>query len=126
MKRLIVAAVLLLLAGAVCAAGFIYTRATAGRIIDDITISVESLENGDKESALAHIKSAEDIWESNKPFLTLFIRHYEVHELDHLLSRQWTVLARGDYNTFKENLRKSISHLQNIRESEMLTLGNIF
>lgn len=123
MKRELIAGVLMITLIALCALNIAHVDRLTAAMLDEIQLSREACERGDRESARGHFELALENWLSADAYTHIFIRHSEIDTLTDAFYDLLSSVENGD--ECSGAYEKLIYHLESIASMERISLGSI-
>lgn len=125
MKRLLIAAGLLVAAVGICTGGFVAMNKSVNKLSAILEEGREAVKNEDYFGAADIASSASQQWLKTKKLLEVFTNHHEVSELDDYFSMIEEVANDGDIEGFDDICTQTLYHLNSIVEAEKPLVNNI-
>ncbi len=125
MKKDIVAAALLAVLFIGSLFNIAYLDRLTGRIEDELTASIEKLEEGDAAQAREHLIRALDMWLAADGYTHIFIRHPEIDSTSDAFYDLAKEIGKNDAESCRPAYEMLLYHLSSIRTMEHLRFGSI-
>lgn len=126
MKRLWIAAGLLVFAVGLCTTGYVSMNKGVTRLIDILDEGTKAVEREDYFQAADLATAAKSQWKKIHPLLTMFLNHHDLADLDNYFQLIENAADSGDIEKFDEICRESRAHLNTVMEAEKINAENVF
>ena len=120
MKRLIAAAVLAALIGALLFGNFTVTDRICRRMTDAVTLVRDHYEADRKSEASEEAVAAEEYWGESEGWLLLFLNRATVDEINESLTRLSSYAKSGNDTLFDAESRLCLMMIEHLHESEQI------
>ncbi len=126
MKRLIAAAVLMLMLVSFCTVGVVQILSHEDKIIGIISQAVEAAENEDYQLAYELAVKSEEEWISSEQELAPFTSHLHLNDVGLAISKLPPLIKYGNKSQFISECKYTIVQITHLADSEVPSLSNIF
>ncbi len=126
MKRLIAAAVLMLILISFCTVGIIQILGHEDKIIGMISQAVEAAENDDFDKAYEIDVQSEEEWIKSEQMLAPFTSHLHLDDVGLAISKLPPLIKYGNKAQFISECKYTIVQIKHLADSEIPALTNIF
>ncbi len=125
MKRIYIAAVLLIITVAICTVEFIYINSSVNKIAEKIE-SVHSLyKDGYKETSMKYALETEKAWQNKVNKIDMLLYHDYVDEITRNIVNLKTYIAEEDATGLYSTCNEILTQISSLKNSEFPTLDNI-
>lgn len=125
MKRQIISIVMLFIALAICIWELIFLKFTINEFKNNIYNIQSSYSDKNSDEAINKTNSVIKSWKDQKTFLSSFINHDPLDEIETSLETIKIALENDENEDFLVECKKSLILLDNIRDTETPSIGNI-
>lgn len=125
MKRQIISIVMLFIALAICIWELIFLKFTINEFKNNIYNIQSSYSDKNSDEAINKTNSVIKDWKNHKTFLSSFINHDPLDEIETSLETIKIALENDENEDFLVECKKSLILLDNIRDTETPSIGNI-
>lgn len=125
MKRILIAAVLLIICVSTSAHAMQRTREVNDYIAGSVARSLDALSQGEESSLSAEIEALSDYWEGEEDRLIHLIRHAQIDDITKGVSRLRALTAGEDYSELAAELESIRWQMAHINRSERLIFQNL-
>lgn len=126
MKREICAAVLLLLLIAAAALNTLHIDRLTDLVETSLTRAENAAEQGDFETALVMLENALSVWQGDRDYTDVFLRHPDLDAASDAFYELEELLRQKDADALPAVFKKLRYHLESIDYMEHLSVGTIF
>lgn len=125
MKRQIISIVMLFISLAICIWELIFLKFTINEFKNNIYNIQSSYSDKNSDEAINKTNSVIKDWKNQKTFLSSFINHDPLDEIETSLETIKIALENDENEDFLVECKKSLILLDNIRDTETPSIGNI-
>lgn len=126
MKRIIIAAVCLVLAISLAVFGFLDLRKITRELTDSAARVIAIAETQDKQAVLTELQTFSEKFAKHKKMLGAFVNHGELDEADILVRGLQDKAEQEAYAELAEDLRELQYHFAHLHDTELPKFENIF
>lgn len=126
MKRIIIAAVCLVLAVFLAVFGFLDLRKITRELSDSAERVIAIAETQDKQAVLTELQTFSEKFAKHKKMLGAFVNHSELDEADILMRGLQDKAEQEAYAALTEDLRELQYHFAHLHDTELPKFENIF
>lgn len=126
MKRIIIAAVCLVLAISLAVFGFLDLRKITWELSDSAARVIAVAETQDKQAVLTELQTFSEKFAKHKKMLGAFVNHGELDEADILVRGLQDKAEQESYAELAEDLRELQYHFAHLHDTELPKFENIF
>ncbi len=126
MKRIIIAAVCLVLAISLAVFGFLNLRKITRELTDSAARVIAVAETQDKQAVLTELQTFSEKFAKHKKMLGAFVNHSELDEADILMRGLQDKAEQESYAELAEDLRELQYHFSHLHDTELPKFENIF
>lgn len=125
MKRLWIAAGLIVFTVGLCTTGYVVMNRSASKLMQILEEGKEAAEKEDYFAAADLAMSAKQQWNKTKPLLEVFVNHNDLEELNEYLVMIEDTADSGDIEGFNEICKYSADLLTDIIDHEKPTVHSV-
>lgn len=126
MKRIVIAAVCLVLAISLAVFGFLDLRKITWELSDSAERVIAVAETQDKQAVLTELQTFSEKFAKHKKMLGAFVNHGELDEADILVRGLQDKAEQESYAELAEDLRELQYHFAHLHDTELPKFENIF
>lgn len=126
MKRIVIAAVCLVLAVFLAVFGFLDLRKITRELSDSAERVIAVAETQDKQAVLTELQTFSEKFAKHKKMLGAFVNHSELDEADILMRGLQDKAEQEAYAELTEDLRELQYHFAHLHDTELPKFENIF
>lgn len=126
MKRIIIAAVCLVLAISLAVFGFLDLRKITRELTDSAARVIAVAATQDKQAVLTELQTFSEKFAKHKKMLGAFVNHGELDEADILVRGLQDKAEQESYAELAEDLRELQYHFAHLHDTELPKFENIF
>lgn len=125
MKRLWVAAGLVVFAVGICTASYISMNKGVGKLMQILDEGIAAVEREDYFLAADKAADAKKQWKKIYPILMVFLNHHDLADLNEYFILLEDTADNGDIDGMTELCKQSRVYLSTVMETERVTLQNV-
>ncbi len=126
MKHLTAAIIILFLIIAGTCLCLKHTNIIANEMISSLNICENAFNSENWLAAKESIKTTIGLWNKNQRFLSFYLHHKELDEINDLLTKVEVIITEKDTKMFRIENKRLMALVEDMRNTDKLTFENLF